>query len=138
MIKLDIQNSHLVSRSDNLEVSLRFNEFESQVSTERKTLQLRMLLQPNSTSTQVAKAGTVVTTAALSTASFMQMIFVGSLAQVWGMINGLQIIVHCPTFALEFPPAILEVVKSLLQVATFDLPMVNIDTLTGHHFPVGN
>ena len=70
-----------------------------------------MLFNPNTTTAKVAEAGTVVTGAAVVSASMLQMIFVGSLAQVWGMVNGLQIIVHCPSYTLEIPPTVLELIK---------------------------
>ena len=46
----------------------------------------------------------------------------GTLAQVWGMINGLQIIVHFPAINLAFPENAMMVVQEILKIATFDIP----------------
>mmetsp|Transcript_26104 Transcript_26104/g.34906 ORF Transcript_26104/g.34906 Transcript_26104/m.34906 type:complete len:154 (-) Transcript_26104:1104-1565(-) len=42
------------------------------------------------------------------------------MAQVWGMINGLQIIVMLPLFMINFPQLSFTVIESLITIATFD------------------
>ena len=45
----------------------------------------------------------------------------GAMSQVWGMINGLQILVYLPLFAMEFPPLSNMMVGDLITIATFDV-----------------
>ena len=59
----------------------------------------------------------------------------GSLNQVWGMINGLQLIVHLPAVNVNFPTNVMVVSEEILKVATFDIPFLdtqNITTLLNH------
>jgi len=55
----------------------------------------------------------------------------GCLAQVWGMINGMQILVHLPILNVEFPAVSFLVVSQIVSVATFDIPYVNMDDMFG-------
>ena len=55
----------------------------------------------------------------------------GSLAQVWGMINGLQLIVHLPSMNIDFPENAMGVTENILSVATFDIPYLDLETITG-------
>lgn len=45
----------------------------------------------------------------------------GAMSQVWGMINGLQIMVNLPLFKIEFPDFSGLMIKSLITIATFDV-----------------
>ena len=45
----------------------------------------------------------------------------GAMSQVWGMINGLQIIVNFPLFRATFPDLSGMMVESLITIATFDV-----------------
>jgi hypothetical protein len=53
----------------------------------------------------------------------------GCLAQIWGMINGMQFIIHLPCLNVEFPQSAFEVIKKILMVATFDIPYLNMETV---------
>ena len=53
----------------------------------------------------------------------------GALAQIWGMINGLQLAMHLPTLNLSFPEVAFTVVEKLLGVFTFDIPTVEYKSL---------
>ena len=50
-----------------------------------------------------------------------QLVLSGSLNQVWGMINGLQIFVHLPMLGVKFPGAAQDVVEYMIDIATLDL-----------------
>ena len=54
----------------------------------------------------------------------------GTLAQVWGMINGLQLIVHLPLVNVNFPQNAFIIVEKILSVATFDVPYVDLNSLS--------
>ena len=51
------------------------------------------------------------------------------MAQVWGMINGLQLLVHLPLVNFLFPGNVMAVVSAIISVATFDIPFVNMEYL---------
>ena len=46
------------------------------------------------------------------------------------MINGLQLLVHYPLINLMFPGNVMSVVSAIISVATFEIPFVDIDTLS--------
>ena len=54
------------------------------------------------------------------TAAMSQVIMNGCLAQIWGMINGLQLFMHFPSMNLEPPVVAFVVIDKLLDVFTFD------------------
>lgn len=62
-------------------------------------------------STQAATAATLGVNIALS----------GAMSQVWGMINGMQLMVHLPLFDVSFPPLSQSMVENLITIATFDV-----------------
>ena len=67
---------------------MRFNEFE--VTVLREAYKTHMIMQQNGTGqVSTEEIGTAMVGVATAGASLLQIIFVGSLAQVWGMINGL-------------------------------------------------
>ena len=68
-----------------------------------------------------------MTTVALVGTVIFQTLLIGSMAQVWGMINGLQLMVHLPLINLLFPGNCMAVVGGFISVATFDIPMVDAD-----------
>jgi len=45
----------------------------------------------------------------------------GAMSQVWGMINGLQILVYLPLFNVIFPELSIMMVENLITIATFDV-----------------
>ena len=45
----------------------------------------------------------------------------GAMSQVWGMINGLQIITQLPLFDAKFPDLSESMITSLIDIATFDV-----------------
>ena len=47
------------------------------------------------------------------------------------MINGIQLITHMPLFAVNFPTFVFEVLKQIIQIAIFDIPYLDADTLFG-------
>jgi len=93
----------------------------------------RQVLDNVSTQTVQAlgSATSTATTAAVVGSAIIQIASAGAMAQVWGMINGLQLMVHFPALNFNFPSNAIMVVKSLLKVATFDIPNCDVQTLTG-------
>ena len=73
-----------------------------------------------------ASGATVVLTSVVTVG---QTILSGSLSQVWGMINGLQIMVHLPTMNVDFPVNVMKLVNATVTVATFDVPGLDIDSI---------
>ena len=76
-----------------------------------------------------ASGATVVLTSVVTVG---QTILSGSLSQVWGMINGLQIMVHLPTMNVDFPVNVMKLVNATVTVATFDIPGLDIDSILQH------
>ena len=54
-----------------------------------------------------AMIGSAITTALMT----------GAMAQVWSLLNGMQIFVHFPLFMIVFPPYSLLVLQSLIEIA---------------------
>ena len=53
----------------------------------------------------------------------------GCMAQIWGMINGMQFIIHLPAINANFPSNAFLVVNKILLVATFDIPYVTMESV---------
>ena len=51
----------------------------------------------------------------------MNLVMQGSLNQVWGMINNLQIIIHAPLINVSFPGNAFMLYDNMIAVATFDI-----------------
>ena len=43
------------------------------------------------------------------------------MSQIWGMINGMQLLVNLPLFQVAFPEMSLMMVEQLIAIATFDV-----------------
>ena len=76
------------------------------------------------------------TMGALVGSTIMNLVMSGALAQVWGMINGMQVMVHLPAFAVKFPANAFMVVEQILTIATFDFPYIDVETLSFGLFTV--
>jgi hypothetical protein len=55
----------------------------------------------------------------------------GALAQIWGMINGMQMMIHLSCTAVNFPANASVVVDKILMIAGFDIPFLNMDDIFG-------
>ena len=49
------------------------------------------------------------------------MLLAGSLNQVWGMVNNMQIVLHAPLLNLQFPANAFLLYDVMIPVATFDI-----------------
>ena len=78
----------------------------------------------------IAKASQVATTSAVIGSTLLNVVMSGALSQVWGMINGMQVMVHLPSLAVNFPGNAMIVVEQILVIATFDIPYLDIETLS--------
>lgn len=67
-----------------------------------------------------ASAQAAVVVAAASTA-IVNILLVGTLSQVWGLINGLQLFVHLPLVGIDLPKHTTLVLGKLITVAQFDI-----------------
>ena len=76
---------------------------------------------------QVAAAVTQASTAVVASTMVLQTLMAGTLAQVWGMINGLQLVVHLPLINVFFPQNAFIIVDKILMVATFDIPYLDLN-----------
>lgn len=59
----------------------------------------------------------------------------GCLAQIWGLVNGMQFIIHLPAINSAFPQNAFLVINKVIVVATFDIPYVTLESLP-EYFPV--
>lgn len=75
------------------------------------------------------KAASAVMAAGVLGSTLMKVVMAGALAQIWGMINGLQVLVHLPCMAAQIPQAQLSIVSEVIKVATFDIPYVEMGSL---------
>jgi hypothetical protein len=50
---------------------------------------------------------------------------------VWALINGMQIMVHMPLFKIKFPDITMVLIKQIQQIATFDIPYLNVPDIFG-------
>ena len=72
----------------------------------------------------VAAAGETLQTSSstlLAGNAFANMFLSGSLNQVWGMINNLQMIIHAPLINIQFPGNAFMLYEVMIPVATFDI-----------------
>ena len=80
----------------------------------------------------VKSVGQAASTAALLASGIATSLMKGSLAQLWGMINGMQIAVHLTAFNVNLPDGPSKVfVEALADIATFDTPFLNVSYLVG-------
>ncbi len=77
----------------------------------------------------VGNVSTASTAAIVIGSAILQTLVSGCLAQIWGMINGMQFIIHLPCLNVEFPQSAFEFIKKILMVATFDIPYLNMETV---------
>ena len=72
--------------------------------------------------------GQAASTAALLVSGIVTTLMNGSLAQLWGMINGMQIAVHLTAFNVQMPDDDMSevFVDTLAGVVTFDIPFLNV------------
>ena len=78
----------------------------------------------------MAGAVQAASTVALVGTSISQILLAGSLAQLWGLINGLQIIVHLPLIHVDFPKNAGILVSKIIGIATFDIPDADMEHVT--------
>ena len=76
---------------------------------------------------QASQAATITTVVG---SVIMQTLVSGCLAQIWGMINGMNFILHIPTLNIQFPSNAFMVIQKILIVATFDIPYLNLATIS--------
>ena len=91
----------------------------------------RLLLDDKATEIIQGAADMMVVgaSAAAGSSAIVQTLVSGSLAQLWGMINAMQILVYMRVFNIQFPANANLVSKNIIIVATFDLPFINTDTM---------
>jgi len=70
-------------------------------------------------------------TATLIASAVLKLVMNGALSQVWGMINGLQLFTHMPLFRVTIPPLAMKLVTTIINIATFDIPYINIKDIFG-------
>jgi len=70
-------------------------------------------------------------TATLIVSAILKLVMNGALSQVWGMINGLQLFTHMPLFNVIIPPLAMKLVKTTINIATFDIPYINVPDIFG-------
>jgi hypothetical protein len=62
--------------------------------------------------------------------AILQTVVSGCLAQIWGMINGMQFIMNLPAINVDFPSNAFSVISKIMSVATFDIPKFNMETVS--------
>ena len=83
------------------------------------------------TAKETGQTVTVSTGAIVLTRVIVQRATKTALSQVWGLINGIQIITHMPLFAIQLPTFVYEILKQIIQIAIFDIPYLDFDTIFG-------
>lgn len=76
-------------------------------------------------------ASRAAATAAVLASTIMKLAVSGALNQVWALINGMQIMVHMPLFKVKIPDNAMVLVKQIINIATFDIPKVNVVDIFG-------
>ena len=79
----------------------------------------------------IEKGGKAALQAATGASLIINFLMNGALSRVWGMINGMQMIVHVPLFNIEMPKSAIAVTSILIDVATFDVPYINVVDIFG-------
>ena len=51
----------------------------------------------------------------------MNILIAGSLSQVWGMVNNLQMIMHAPLINVQFPGNAFMIYEVMIPIATFEI-----------------
>jgi hypothetical protein len=51
------------------------------------------------------------------------------MAQLWGMINGMQIALNIPAMNIDMPAPVFKVVSKIVMVACFDIPGLTLEKL---------
>jgi hypothetical protein len=64
------------------------------------------------------------------------MLLTGALSQIWGMLNGMQILTHLPGYSAKEPVLSMIFVEKLLVIATFDILPFTIHDMFGASFPI--
>lgn len=77
----------------------------------------------------VGAASSAATVATVVGSAILQTLVSGCLAQIWGMINGMQFIIHIPALNVDFPSNAFVVIEKIIMVATFDIPYVTFETI---------
>jgi len=61
----------------------------------------------------ISQASTAATTSAVVGSAVLQTLMSGCLAQIWGMINGIQFIINLPALNVDFPPNAFIVIEKI-------------------------
>jgi len=77
--------------------------------------------KPKVAGAAAAEAAGAATEAATLVALGVNISLSGAMAQVWGMINGMQIFINLPLFQVEFPELSFSMIDSIINIATFDV-----------------
>ena len=144
MLQLLFSDSSLVTDETDIEIEieieLAFAEIDPsfKVSTTKFSVVLKSLDSKRSTISSVSDSAAAATAAIAGMNAVFQLTMSGCLSMVWGMINGMQLLVHFPIFKIVFPEIPEVVVGSLVSVATFDIPYLNIEFVNQDMFDEGS
>ena len=128
VIQLEFSNAIDNTQNEFIRVTTKFADFNLGITVSESEIALpKDMFKPNNKALgKISEASkSVVVTAAIGTA-VMRTSMQASLSQLWGMINGIQFIIHIPCINLDFPTNSFTVLKQLIAVATFELPSVNL------------
>ena len=110
-----------------VKVKASFSDFEPGWQDELELLSVRVPIQKNVRSAlspeALAAAGAAAESTSTATGATLavNVVLSGAMAQVWGMINGMQLIVNLPLFDMVFPSFSQEAVTSLITITTFEV-----------------
>lgn len=130
-MQFTFEDPYSITAADIFILKLDFNAFDDQRFADGLEVKkpMRKQLGEIKTLNLFGDTAAVGSTTALLFASSMQIVMNGALAQVFCMINGLQIVMHLPTINLSFPEIAFVVVDKLMGVFTFDIPNVEFKVL---------
>lgn len=132
-IQMNFTNPLDVTPSDSIEIALNFSSFEKGMppglKTKRQCVRQVITGRAAQTVSAAGTAGQAATVVAVVGSAIMQTVMAGCLAQVWGMINGMQFIIHLPALNVAFPANAFLIIEKILLVATFDIPYLSMETI---------
>ena len=110
-----------------IKVKASFSDFEPGWKDDDELLSVRIPAQANVRSEvsvggkDAADAAAGATSAATGIILAANVALSGSMSQVWGMINGMQLFVNLPLFDIVFPAYSQGATKAMITIATFDV-----------------
>jgi hypothetical protein len=121
-----------IRSKDKIRITLDFAEFMV-MGNKTIELSLKKLARKNKRNgkSRMQMSGKAALQAATGASVIIKFVMKGALSRVWGMINGMQMIVHVPLFNVRFSKEATSITSVLIEVATFEIPYVDVISIFG-------